>query len=267
MKLDVESVFKAKNPGVARFIPRFIFRWIARVIHQDDMNDYLAKYGHLDGIDFAHAAISEYNLKISTLGTENLPSEGRYLFVANHPLGGFDGVVLMSLIGKRYGTARFLVNDILMSIPNLRSVFLPINKHGANSRQAAEMINKAFESEMPLITFPAGLCSRKIDGVIKDLDWKNNFLKKTIEYKRDIIPVYVKAKNSMFFYNFAKLRKRLGLKVNIEMFLLPGEMYKFRNQKITFIFGKPISYHFFDKSKTMDEWREYVRSIVYDLDK
>jgi len=264
-KLDVRSVFKSKNPKLARLLPGFVFRLIEKIIHQDELNAFLERAGTKTGIEFTLEAIKDFNIKVTVHGLENVPSTGRFLFAANHPLGGFDGVVLMSVVGQKFGDIRFLVNDILMNIQGLRPVFLPINKHGSNSRQAAEMINKAFESDVPMITFPAGLCSRKIEGVITDLQWKSNFIKKAVEYKRNIVPVFVEARNSEFFYNLSNFRKKIGIKVNIEMFFLPHELCKFRNHEITFYFGKPIPYANFDKTCTLEQWTEYVRGVVYKL--
>jgi putative hemolysin len=266
-KLDVRGVFKSKNPKLARMMPGFVFRLIEKIVHQDELNAFLERAGSAIGVEFAQIAIKDFNISVKVFGEENLPSSGRFLFAGNHPLGGFDGVVLMGILGKKYGDIRFLVNDILMNIKNLRPVFLPINKHGANSRQAAEMINNAFASDIPMITFPAGLCSRKINGVITDLQWKSNFIKKAVEYKRDIVPVFVEARNSDFFYNLSNFRKKIGIKINIEMFFLPHELCKFRNNEISFYFGKPIPYANFDKSCSLEQWTEYVRGVVYKLKK
>jgi len=264
-QVNVKSVFFSKNPSLARLLPGFVFRLLEKIIHQDEMNHFLSRYGHLEGIDFVTAVLNEFNVEVVVKGKENLPLQGRCVFAGNHPLGGFDGMVLIKILGEHYGDMRFLVNDILMNIENLRKVFLPINKHGGHSREAALLIGQAFASDMPIATFPAGLCSRRIKGQITDLPWKNNFLKKAIASRRDIVPVFFNARNSNLFYSLANLRKKLGIKANIEMFLLPDEMFKFRNRKITVVFGKPLPYTLFDSSRSIDQWVEFVREKVYAL--
>jgi 1-acyl-sn-glycerol-3-phosphate acyltransferase len=198
-------------------------------------------------------------------GIENIPLNGRYLIASNHPLGGFDGIILMAVIGTRFGDVRAMVNDILMNIENLKPIFLPINKHGSHGKESAKAMDDALMQNMPILTFPAGLCSRKIDGQIMDLEWKKNFIVKTIAFQRDIVPVHFFGRNSGFFYNLANFRKRIGLKINIEMFYLVNELYKHRNGKFSVVFGKPISYMRFDKSLTPLEWAEAVKKHVYRL--
>ena len=264
-QLNVKEVFLAKNPGLAKLLPGFVFRYIGRIIHQDDMNQILRDYGHLRGIAFAAAMMKHFNVKVTVAGKENLPANSRVLFIANHPLGGLDGISLIDVIGSHYGDVRFLVNDILMNIDNLRDVFLPINKHGAHSKNSTVQINEAYASDRPMITFPAGLCSRKIKGKITDLEWKRNFLKKSIETARDIVPIYVEGHNSAFFYNLANFRKRIGIKANIEMFFLPHELFKYRNKEVRLTIGKPISHLAFDKSHTHGEWVEIIRKQLYGL--
>ena len=116
-----------------------------------------------------------------------------------------------------------------------------------------------------MLYFPAGLCSRKQKGEIKDLEWKKTFVKKAVQYHRDITPVYVDAKNTNRFYNIANLRKKIGIRFNIEMALLPDEMFRQRGKTIRLVFGKPIPYTTFDDRYTASQWAAVVREHVYKL--
>ncbi|MEG1748990.1 MAG: 1-acyl-sn-glycerol-3-phosphate acyltransferase, partial [Tannerellaceae bacterium] len=197
---------------------------------------------------------------------ENIPSEGRYIFASNHPLGGLDGICLSAIVGGRFGgNIRYLVNDLLLYLPNLRSIFVPINKHGAQGKQNAELIENAYASDNQIITFPAGLCSRKIDGRIQDPEWKKSFIQKAVEYKRDIVPVYFNGRNSNFFYRLTNLRKALGIKMNYEMIYLPDEMFRCKHKTFRICFGTPIPWQTFDHSRKPTEWAEWVRQCVYKL--
>ena len=155
-----------------------------------------------------------------------------------------------------------------MNVPGLRPLFIPINKHGRNTENA-QLINETFASEKMILYFPAGLVSRKqrIDGsyMIRDLEWKNTFIKKAKKYQRDIIPVFVEGRNSNWFYNLAMWRKRLGIKANIEMLYLVDEMARQFNKTITIMVGDPIPYSTFDKSKTDAQWAAWVQEKVYGL--
>lgn len=263
--INIKEVFHKKNPGLARMIPGFVYSYLKRIIHQDYINWFLEKHGHKTGINFARAGIQEFNVSIEVKGKENIPKQGRFIFASNHPLGGFDGLILLSEVNKHFDQVKFLVNDILMNIENLKPVFLPINKHGKQGVEAARQIENAYASDIQIITFPAGLVSRKIKGKIVDLEWKKSFIVKAKKHERDIIPVHVSGSNTNFFYFLANLRKFLGIKSNIEMLYLVDETYKHRNKHIVVQFGEPIPYSTFDKSKSPAEWAFFVKQKAYAL--
>lgn len=262
----LKEVFKSKNPALARWIPGFVYSWLNRIICIDDINDFIRKHGDRKGIDFADAIVEYLNLTFQTEGITNLPSpQGRYIFVSNHPLGGPDGIALISFLGKYYPDLKFPVNDILLNLKNLNNIFLPVNKHGGMSREAVKAIASAYTSDNQIIMFPAGLCSRKIKGKIEDLEWQKNFIVEAVKHHRDIVPIYISGQNSNFFYNLSNFRKRIGLKANIEMLWLPKEAFKKKNETLTLKIGKPISWQSFDKSKKPKEWAKEVREILYRL--
>lgn len=264
--LDLDKVLQDKAPKIYNKIPRFAINYLKRKVHLEELNEILTIYADKDGVDFMEAVVGYFNLTLNVYGLEDIPLDGRYIFVSNHPLGGLDGICLSAIIGKRYNKKiKYVVNDVLYFIRNLQSIFLPVNKYGKQSKQTANAANEAYTSDNQIITFPAGLCSRKKNGQIVDLAWQKNFVLKAIESKRDIVPVYFEAKNSNFFYRFANLRKALGIKFNIELILLPDEMFKNKNKHFTVFFGEPISYTDLDDSKTAVQWMEYIRKKTYNL--
>lgn len=265
--LNLKEIFSEKNPALAKMIPGFIYRFINRRLHIDFFNDFIRRNGHLKGIEFIGCAVEEFHVREHIHGFENIPDEGRFIFSSNHPLGGFDALLLMKNVQKKLGKLKFLANDILMKIPNLSPVFIPVNKHGTNSREAAKLLDEAYNSDIQILIFPAGLASRKIKGEIVDLEWKKHFISKAIKHKRDIIPVFVDGRNSNRFYRWANTRKLLKIKWNLEMFWLPDETIKHRDTDIHIYFGKPIPYATFDRSRTHSEWARWVKDIVYKLPK
>lgn len=266
-KIDIESVLKDKAKKHYNKIPKFAINYLKRTLHQDDINGIIERNGHLFGVDFMNALIDkEFNIRLEVFGEENIPEAGRFVFASNHPLGGLDGICLSAFLGNKYdGKIRYLVNDVLMHIKNLESIFVPINKYGAQAKLSARAINEAYASDNQIITFPAGLCSRKKSGKIIDLDWQKSFIAKAIEYKRDIIPIHFEARNSNFFYNFANIRKAVGMKFNVELIYLPDEMFKNKNQTFRITFGKPIRWQSLDKSKSQNQWAATIKNIVYSL--
>jgi putative hemolysin len=212
------------------------------------------------------ALVREFGVTLELHGEENLPGEGRYIFASNHPLGGLDGICLAAILGERYDSKiRYLVNDLLMFIPNLQSIFVPINKHGTQNRDAALKLDEVFRSDNQILTFPAGLCSRKTKGRICDSEWKKSFIQKAVAYRRDVIPVYFEGCNSAFFYRLANLRKRLCIKTNIEMLYLPDEMFGNKNGTFRIYFGTPVPWQTFDGTLKHHEWAERIKEKVYSL--
>ncbi|MBL4560057.1 MAG: 1-acyl-sn-glycerol-3-phosphate acyltransferase [Labilibaculum sp.] len=265
LKIDIEKVFSSKSEKISKLLPGFIIRYLKRIIHQDELNDFLSRSHKKQGIEFADSVLEELQITFEIKGLENINKDGKYIFASNHPLGGPDGIILISIFGKYFPKIRFLVNDILMNIKNLSNVFVPINKHGGQAKEAARIIEDAYQSEATILTFPAGLVSRKQKGKIEDLEWKKSFISKAKKYKRDIVPIHIDGRNSNFFYNLANFRKFLGLKSNLEMLYLPNELFKQRGKKFTIRIGKPVSYQTFDKSMSYDKWAEKMKKKTYKL--
>lgn len=264
--IDLDAVLASKAPGVAKKMPKFVLNYIKRKIHQDELNHILTVYADKKGVDFMDACVGYFGLKLHVNGLENIDKSGRYIFASNHPLGGLDGICLSSIIGNYFDKKiKYVVNDFLYYIENLKPIFLPVNKHGSQSRQAMENTAEAYASDNQIITFPSGMCSRKKKGEIRDLQWKKSFIHKAIESERDVVPVYFEGKNSNFFYKFANVRECLGMKFNVEMILLPDEMFKNKGEEFSITFGQPIPYSLFDKSKSANEWASYVKDVAYSL--
>lgn len=265
MRIDVDKVLRDRLPKHYRFIPRFVVRWLERTICQDQLNAILLKMAGKNSVDAATAALEEMDITVNETGLEQLP-EGRFMFVSNHPLGGLDGLALISLLGNRYErNIKFLVNDLLMAVEPLRGVFLPVNKYGSQSREAAVQIEEALKSDCQFITFPAGLCSRMLpDGSIADLKWQKAAVVHAVNNQRDIVPVYFDAQNSKYFYRFAKWRKKLGIKFNIEFIFLPKEMIKQSGSTLHVIIGEPIPWSSLDARAPRNETAR-LRDIVYSM--
>ncbi len=260
----LKEVVAEKNPKLAKKIPGFVYRFLNWLLHIREINEIASKFGHLTGIPFIEAIIKHFGIKCIYKGTENIPDGGRYIFASNHPLGGFDGLLLIKGVSKYLGKSLFLARDELTKIIPIKEFFIPVNKFGSQ-HHSASLINDAYNSNAQILVFPAGLASRKIKGQITDLQWQKHFIQKSVQYHRDIIPVHVEGKNSAFFYWLANFRKFIGIKINIEMFLLPDELFKHRGKTFTITFGQPIEWKSFDHSKSPNEWAAYIKDIVYSL--
>ena len=252
--IDIDKILRQKAPKYYKYIPKFVVSYLKRIVHQEELNVFLK------------ACLEFLDAKIVVKGEENLPKDGLYTFVSNHPLGGQDGVALGYVLGTFYdGKVKYMVNDLLMNLRGLAPLCIPINKTGKQAKDFPRMVEAGFSSDNQLIMFPAGLCSRRRNGVIRDLEWKKTFIVKSVQFQRDVVPVHFEGRNSDFFYNLANICKFLGIKSNIAMLYLADEMLKNRHKTFTVTIGKPIPWQTFDKSKTPVEWAAYVKDIVYKL--
>lgn len=267
LQIDVDSVLRKRIPRLRRFMPRALVRWLERFICQPQMNVFLAQYGHLRDAEFCRALVDHLDITYHVHGSiDNIPSK-RVIVACNHPLGGLDGMILIELFTRLFGSdVKFLVNNLLMAVEPLRGVFIPVNKYGKQSRQAAADVDEAFRSDTPILIFPAGLCSRKSSqGIITDLEWQKTFINKAVKYHRDIIPVHFSGHNSRFFYNFAKFRKCLGVKFNIEMLRLPREVFLSRGKSFVVSIGQPVPWQSLHGGSQAAEETLKIRRMVYDL--
>jgi len=267
--IDLDKVLADKMGARSKYVPGLLKSWLKKIIHQDQVNDFLWENREKTGVEWLDACVKYLDMTLVVEGRENLPSkdDGRlYTFVSNHPLGGIDGVALGSIIGNHYdGNFRYLVNDLLMNLPGLAPLCIPINKTGRQSRNFPAMVEAGFKSDHHMLMFPAGLCSRMTNGEIRDIPWKKTFISKSVEAQRDVVPIHFSGQNSNFFYKLANFCKKAGIKFNVAMLFLVDEMYKNVHGKFTVTIGKPIPWQTFDKSKSPAAWAQWVEEKVYEL--
>ncbi len=266
VRLDIDGIIRKKAGKRAWLIPRFLTRMLENFIHQDFINRYLCQ-GRV-GVDFCQGVIEYLGVTVHVEGEENLPSgESPCIVVSNHPLGAIDGVTLGYVIGKHYeGRIKYLVGDFLMHLKGLAPLCVPVKQSGKQqNRDFPLMVQKAFGGTDNVIMFPAGLCSRQQDdGQIRDIAWHKFFIKKSIQYKRDVVPVHFLGENSPRFYRVARFCKKWHLP-NLAKPLLPDEMYRSQGKTYAVRIGKPIPWQTFDKTRTPDEWAQWVKDQVYSL--
>ena len=262
--ISLERILAAKNPKLLKIIPKFVLTKFKKFICLDRINEIIYKYRDYKGVDFANVLLDELKIKRVINNEENIPLTGRPLVVANHPLGSIDGVTLISIMGTRRSDVLFPVNDILCQLPGLKSVFVPINKYGRNTENH-NALNEAFAGNSAMCFFPAGTESKIIKGKFQDFPWKKSFVKKAQQFNRDIVPVYIEGMNSKAFYRLYKIRHFFGIKFDLEMIMLPREMFKQEGKTITLTFGKKIPCAALDARYNALQWADKIRSYVYKL--
>lgn len=264
-RINVRKIVGEKNPKLLKRLPNFLIRYLEKIVHQQEINELLDRKGHLKNQDFCRAIIDEYQFKISITGKEKIPQTGPVILVMNHPLGGVDGLALItSLIGYREDLI-FIVNDILLNIEQLKDLFIGVNKHGKNKGDVRHTIKETFHSHKAVCVFPAGLVSRYFDGKIQDSEWKRTFVTYAKDTKHPIIPIHISGKLSPFFYGLYRIRTFFKINANIEMLYLSNEMYKQKGKEIKFTVGNPITFQELDTKKSDIAIAQDIKEILYQL--
>lgn len=263
--IDIEKTIGERSEGLLKKLPDFVIRILARIIHQDEINYILNKYSDSVGFDFLSKVIAEFNIKLEIEGLENLPENKKCFFAANHPFGFADGLVLTYIVSRKYGELKAIANDAFMFIPQLRPFVVAVNVFDGSSKEYIMELEKTYKQDVAITHFPAGIVSRRHNGKVQDLPWQKSFITKSISSERDIVPIHFHGTNSSLFYLIHSFRMLFGIKANIELMLLPREMFRKRNQTIRVTIGKPIPYQTFNKSLSHMEWAQKVRAQVYDL--
>lgn len=261
--IDIETVIKNSKSKFIRSLPRFIVRFIIKIIHQDEMNETIHKFRNKAGVPFINEILKEWKVNLVIKGGENIPGSGKFVFVSNHPVGGIDALAFFSTVYRYFQDVISPSNELFNYIPQLKPVILGVNVFGKNTKETAEKLNRLFESDTQVLIFPAGEVSRRKSGKISDPQWQKTFVTKAIQYKRDIIPVFISGRNSGLFYFIASLRKLFGIRLYIETLLLPREMMKQKNSEVTIIIGKPVSWKKLTSEKSHNEWAQYIKELVY----
>ncbi len=246
--IDIEKIYREAYPNVkVSKHHRYLLKILKKLVHQDDFNSVIKKNQHLRGFAFLDKLLQyfKFSYQISPESYKNIPSEGRLLIVANHPIGTLDGLALVKLIRSVRPDVRIVANQVLFHIEPLQSVFLPVDiLAGTNSFKAAyQAMLEALEKEQAVILFPAGEVSRVTAKGVRDGKWKTGFIKLAKKTGSPILPVYIKASNSFFFYGASMLYKPMST------LLLVEEMFNKKNQELKFLVGSPIPFQEISKSE------------------
>ncbi len=263
--INLEKNIRESESAFLKKLPKFIINILKRIVCQKELNDVLNLYKDDIGLDFLNSMIADFKLNLIITGKENLPENGRCFFAANHPFGILDGMILTHTVATKYGKLTAIANDAFMLIPHLKPFITEVNVYGSSGKERIQTLNAMYASDLPITHFPAGEVSRVYNGKVQDAPWQKSFIKKAVEHKRDIVPLLFEGNNSSLFYRIFKLRKALGLNMNIELMLLPREFFKKRNQTIRVHIGKPIPYTRFTTAHNHEEWAQVVRDEVYAL--
>ncbi|MEP5613318.1 MAG: 1-acyl-sn-glycerol-3-phosphate acyltransferase [Cyclobacteriaceae bacterium] len=266
--IDVKKLIASKNEKLLKWLPRFVVKWIERIIHQEEVNEFMSRHHNDDSNAFCRAIVEEFNLKLNLSGLKNIPLPPQsIIFASNHPFGGLDAIAIVDLLKDVRPDIKFIVNDLLLNLKTMKDRFIGVNKVGKNATKSLQVVEDQFASGPATFVFPAGLVSRKTNGKIEDLEWKKTFVTKAKKYGKPVMPVHIDGRLTRRFYRLANFRKFLGIKLNIEMFFLVDELYKQKNVRIDIVIGNPIMSNTFTSERSDKEWAQWVKEKVYELKK
>jgi putative hemolysin len=265
--INLKKSIRESDSKLLKRLPGFVINILKRIIKQTQINELIHNHKDKEGVDFSPSVLQELNIKMNIEGYENMPENGKCFFVANHPFGIVDGLMLLSLVGQKYDKLKAIGNDLFILIPPLRPVIAAVNVFGRNQRDYIIELDKVYNSNIPIAHFPAGLVSRIKNKKIMDSEWQKSFIPKAVKCQRDVVPIYFAGRNSRLFYAIFMFRKIFKIKTNIELMLLPRELFNKRNKTMKVVIGKPISYKSFDKTKTPNQWAQQIKTEVYKLNK
>lgn len=267
--IDIEHLIASKNPKLLKFLPRFVIGYLKRILHQDEINDFLQKSYGKKNEDFCVAAAEYLNITYEVKNIEKIPTNGKVVLAMNHPLGGMDAIILVAALRNHRKDLSFIVNDILLNLEGMKEMFVGVNKvrKSKNKTNPRQEIIDLFHSDKAVCIFPAGMVSRRKKGRIEDLKWRKSFVTYSKQSKRDIVPIFIDGELSNFFYRLSNFRTFMGIKANIEMLYLSNELFKQRNKHFTFYVGDKVEHKELMQEPNDFKLTKVIREKVYELRK
>lgn len=238
--IDVQKAVLNLYPSVSKlpaFTQKAIFYFLRRLFYEKEINEFLEKNRDIQGIEFARKAMEHFNFgyTVSNKDKENIPSNGKVIIIANHPLGGLDSFALLDLVYSVRRDVRIVANRVLNAIEPIAPMLLPVdNMTGSISKDSFKAMIKALDNEEAVIFFPSGEVSRARPTGIRDTVWRSGFLHLAKRADAPILPIFINARNSWMFYTVSMIYK------NAATLLLAKEMFNKENKTISMVVGELI---------------------------
>ena len=233
----------------------------------NDVNKLYAKYSELDGLAFVDAILDSLGITIeydeATL--KNIPKEGAFIAIANHPFGGIEGLILLKMLAKVRPDAKLMANFILKKIPNLSEYFIAVNPfENVSNNSSISGIKSTLEllnSGSPIGIFPAGEVSAydtKTQRVM-DKQWNPVVGKLISKAKVPVLPIYFHGNNGLLFNILGVIHPTLRTAK------LPSELFNKKGYKIKMRIGKAIQANELKQFSSTEKLLTYLRARTYAL--
>src|SRR6201995_3987545 len=225
---------KLKMPGLAELL--------MEVMKINQVNELFAEAQPKQGIEFIDAilAVCGVEIEFDKSDLKNIPKEGGFIAIANHPYGGIEGMVLLKILLLARPDAKLMANFILKSIPNLSDFFVAVNpfENVDHSSSISGLKNtlSLLADGTPIGIFPAGEVSTfKIDKrEVTDRLWHPVVGKIIAKAKVPVVPIYFHGNNGLLFNLLSLIHPALRTAK------LPSELFNKQGHTIKLRIGKPI---------------------------
>ncbi|MDX1796831.1 MAG: GNAT family N-acyltransferase [Hydrogenovibrio sp.] len=264
--IDIRKTILEKSPNFEKKLgAKQLINFLKKITHQEEINQFVLENQHLKGFAFLDKSLAHFNFsyQIDNRSFNHIPSEGRVIIIANHPIGSLDGLALLKLIRSVRPDVRIVANQILNEVEPFQSLFLTVDNMGekASHKATFKAMLKSLENDEALIIFPAGEVSRIRPNGVRDSKWKTGFLKLAEKTQAPILPIYIDARNSALFYGLSTIYKPLGT------LMLVKEMFNKNDQTIHFHVGSMIPWKSIKNSRfNIKQTAQLLRKHIYRLD-
>lgn len=266
--MDVEQLLRDKNPALWQRLSgmplRLLFRLLWKVTHVRQFNHALMALSDTNARRFPAQVLQRLGVSAQMSDGATLPTAvERPVFVANHPTGGLDGLILLAWLQSYYPDVRVVVTDLLTLIPPMQPLVVPVDRY-RSSRKSVRNLHEAFATDAAILIFPAGRTARKQNGVLTDFDWHSMPVTLARRYGRALVPIHLEGTNSRLFHGVAALRQRFNIALNLEMALLPRELLKPATRSFGVLTGEVISAEELEHLAPTDQQRMATVRAHYD---
>ncbi len=231
---EIAGLSKIPIPGLSSYL--------MKVMKINNLNTVVKEAGNLEGAAFSSYVLKEIGVEvhISTADLQNIPADGAFIAVANHPYGGIESLALLSTIAQVRPDTLYMGNFLLKKIPNLEKCIIGVNPfekvQNSSSISGLKITFKTLKDGIPVAIFPAGEVSSYCykTNTITDKEWHPVVGKIIAKANVPILPIYFHGNNGIFFSLLKSVHPML------QTSKLISELFNKKGHVLKITIGKPI---------------------------